>query len=116
MRGDGHTASFGNNSPCIDAAVRAYLEERTLPKRHTVCSQDVPFAEQPLTAAGWLPLAQKARANALIRALRFAEASRATRPRTPARSTSAEHTVARYCAATREWRSRRWPTRRWTCT
>ena len=55
MRGDGHTASFGNNSPCIDAAVQAYLEETRLPRRHTVCSQDVPFAVQPLTAAGIAP-------------------------------------------------------------
>ena len=69
MRGDGHTASFGNNSPCIDAAVQAYLEETRLPKRHTVCSQDVPFAVQPLTAAGVAHgLPDEARANALSRA------------------------------------------------
>jgi pimeloyl-ACP methyl ester carboxylesterase len=42
MRGDGHTA-YGGNSPCIDAAVNAYLEDRTLPAPGTVCRQEVPF-------------------------------------------------------------------------
>jgi pimeloyl-ACP methyl ester carboxylesterase len=42
MRGDGHTAYFGN-SPCIDAAVDAYLENLTLPPAGTVCRQEVPF-------------------------------------------------------------------------
>ena len=36
MRGDGHTA-YGGNSACIDAAVDAYLEERTLPAPGTTC-------------------------------------------------------------------------------
>jgi pimeloyl-ACP methyl ester carboxylesterase len=44
MRGDGHTA-FGGNSPCIDAAVEAYLEEHTLPEAGTVCDQDLPFTD-----------------------------------------------------------------------
>jgi pimeloyl-ACP methyl ester carboxylesterase len=42
MSGDGHTA-FGGNSPCIDAAVEAYLEQGTLPPEGTVCQQEVPF-------------------------------------------------------------------------
>lgn len=42
MRGDGHTA-YGGNSPCIDAAVDAYLEEGTLPDEGTVCRQQVAF-------------------------------------------------------------------------
>ena len=42
MRGDGHTAYWGN-SPCIDAAVDAYLENLTLPAPGTVCRQEVPF-------------------------------------------------------------------------
>jgi pimeloyl-ACP methyl ester carboxylesterase len=42
MRGDGHTAYWGN-SPCIDAAVDAYVENLTLPPRGTVCRQEVPF-------------------------------------------------------------------------
>ena len=44
MRGDGHTASFGGNSLCIDMAVQVYLEQRTLPPRRTFCRQEVPFA------------------------------------------------------------------------
>jgi len=54
MRGDGHTA-YANGSPCIDAAVEAYLEQRALPAAGTVCRQDVPFAAlpaQPTSAAG----------------------------------------------------------------
>ena len=51
MRGDGHTASFGNNSPCIDAAVLGYLEDGTLPPPNTSCSQDVPSTAQPLRSA-----------------------------------------------------------------
>ena len=49
MRGDGHTA-YGGNSPCIDAAVEAYLEAGTLPTPGTVCRQEVPF-ELPAAAA-----------------------------------------------------------------
>lgn len=48
MRGDGHTA-YGGNSPCIDAAVDAYLEDGTLPAEGTACRQEVPF-EQPQPA------------------------------------------------------------------
>jgi pimeloyl-ACP methyl ester carboxylesterase len=48
MRGDGHTA-YGGNSPCIDAAVDAYLEQGTLPPAGTKCRQEVEF-EQALAA------------------------------------------------------------------
>jgi pimeloyl-ACP methyl ester carboxylesterase len=52
MRGDGHTA-YGGNSPCIDAAVDAYLEAGTLPAPGTVCRQEVPFtAPETLEALG----------------------------------------------------------------
>jgi hypothetical protein len=47
MRGDGHTA-YGGNSPCIDAAVDAYLEDGTVPAKGTTCRQEVPF--EPLAA------------------------------------------------------------------
>jgi pimeloyl-ACP methyl ester carboxylesterase len=65
MRGDGHTA-FGGNSPCIDAAVEAYLEEGALPAPGTVCRQEVPFvAPEPDPAeadgASLLALRMKAR-------------------------------------------------------
>jgi pimeloyl-ACP methyl ester carboxylesterase len=51
MRGDGHTAYFGN-SACIDAAVEAYLDEGTLPAPGTSCKQDVAFgAPQPTAQA-----------------------------------------------------------------
>jgi pimeloyl-ACP methyl ester carboxylesterase len=43
MEGDGHGA-FPGNSPCVDAAVEAYLEDIVLPPAGTVCQQDVPFA------------------------------------------------------------------------
>ena len=46
MRGDGHTA-YGGNSPCIDAAVEAYLNTSALPAAGAICVQDVPF-EAPL--------------------------------------------------------------------
>lgn len=46
MRGDGHTA-YGGNSPCVDAAVDAYLEEVALPPAGTVCRQEVPFVQPP---------------------------------------------------------------------
>ena len=42
MRGDGHTA-YERGSPCIDAAVDAYLEEGALPEAGTVCRQEVAF-------------------------------------------------------------------------
>ena len=42
MRGDSHTA-YGGNSPCIDAAVDAYLVEGTVPAEGTVCRQEVAF-------------------------------------------------------------------------
>ena len=49
MRGDGHTA-YGGNSPCIDVAVDAYLEDGTLPAPGTVCRQEVPFEAAPAPA------------------------------------------------------------------
>jgi pimeloyl-ACP methyl ester carboxylesterase len=49
MRGDGHTA-YGGNSPCIDAAVDAYLESLTVPAAGTSCKQDVPFGEAQVQA------------------------------------------------------------------
>jgi pimeloyl-ACP methyl ester carboxylesterase len=55
MRGDGHTA-YGGNSPCIDAAVDAYLEDGTLPAKGTVCRQEVPFEPLPAPEAQTLAL------------------------------------------------------------
>jgi pimeloyl-ACP methyl ester carboxylesterase len=49
MRGDGHTA-YGGNSPCIDAAVNAYLLGGTLPAPGASCRQEVPFAQEQATA------------------------------------------------------------------
>ncbi len=49
MRGDGHTA-YGGNSPCIDAAVDAYLEALTVPAAGTSCKQEVPFGEAQVQA------------------------------------------------------------------
>ena len=49
MRGDGHTA-YGGNSPCIDAAVNAYLLDGTLPAPGTSCRQEVPFGQEPAAA------------------------------------------------------------------
>jgi pimeloyl-ACP methyl ester carboxylesterase len=51
MRGDGHTA-YGGNSPCIDAAVNAYLIEGTVPAAGTTCRQEVPFAQPVVLASG----------------------------------------------------------------
>jgi pimeloyl-ACP methyl ester carboxylesterase len=50
MRGDGHTA-YGGNSPCIDAAVNAYLLDGTLPAPGTSCRQEVPFEQPPAAAS-----------------------------------------------------------------
>jgi pimeloyl-ACP methyl ester carboxylesterase len=49
MRGDGHTA-YGGNSPCIDAAVNAYLLDGALPATGTSCRQEVPFEQEPAAA------------------------------------------------------------------
>jgi pimeloyl-ACP methyl ester carboxylesterase len=46
MLGDGHTA-YGGNSPCIDAAVDAYLVDGVLPDVGTECAQQVPFEAPP---------------------------------------------------------------------
>jgi pimeloyl-ACP methyl ester carboxylesterase len=56
MDGDNHTA-YGNNSPCIDAAVNAYLFDATLPADGTRCKQEVPFA-QPAPAPAFAPQAK----------------------------------------------------------
>ena len=66
MRGDGH-AAYGGNSPCIDAAVEAYLEEGTLPAPGTVCRQRVRF-EAPGARAAALP-SRRAALRAAVRAL-----------------------------------------------
>jgi pimeloyl-ACP methyl ester carboxylesterase len=42
MRGDGHTA-YGDNSPCVNVAVEAYLERLALPAPGARCTQEVPF-------------------------------------------------------------------------
>ena len=51
MRGDGHTA-YGGNSPCIDEAVDAYLEDLDVPAAGTSCRQEVPFGEAQAQARG----------------------------------------------------------------
>ena len=50
MHGDGHGA-YGENSPCINSAVDAYLKDGIVPAAGTVCQQDVPFQRQPPAAA-----------------------------------------------------------------
>ena len=50
MRGDGHTA-YGENSPCINRAVNAYLIDGTLPPAGKSCRQQVPFAQPSGQAA-----------------------------------------------------------------
>jgi pimeloyl-ACP methyl ester carboxylesterase len=50
MRGDGHTA-YGENSPCINRAVNAYLIDGTLPPAGKSCRQQVPFAQPSGRAA-----------------------------------------------------------------
>ena len=50
MRGDGHTA-YPGNSPCVDAAVNAYLLQGQLPAAGTVCRQEVPFEQPPPSPA-----------------------------------------------------------------
>jgi pimeloyl-ACP methyl ester carboxylesterase len=52
MRGDGHTASFGDNSRCIDRAVETYLLAGVVPAPGTVCDQQVPFRRLPRRASG----------------------------------------------------------------
>ncbi len=64
MRGDGHTA-YGGNSPCIDAAVEAYLVNGTLPSAGTVCAQEVPFA-QPDMALAFAPEAARVAATSAL--------------------------------------------------
>jgi len=56
MTGDGHTA-YGGNSPCIDAAVDAYLEDAAVPADGTTCAQDVPFAAPAAPARTLAPQA-----------------------------------------------------------
>ncbi|WP_418606742.1 alpha/beta hydrolase [Georgenia sp. SUBG003] len=51
MVGDGHGA-YPSGSPCVSAAVDAYLVDLTLPAEGLVCAQTVPFAApQPAPAA-----------------------------------------------------------------
>lgn len=50
MHGDGH-AAYGANSPCINSAVDAYLEDGTVPAAGTVCQQEVPFQRPPQAAS-----------------------------------------------------------------
>jgi pimeloyl-ACP methyl ester carboxylesterase len=50
MRGDGHTAYFGE-SECIDTAVDAYMNDLTLPAKGTQCIQDDPFVAPEATLA-----------------------------------------------------------------
>jgi pimeloyl-ACP methyl ester carboxylesterase len=52
MRGDGHTA-YGGNSPCIDAAVEAYLNDLATPAVAS-CRQQVPFDAPEQAAANML--------------------------------------------------------------
>jgi pimeloyl-ACP methyl ester carboxylesterase len=56
MAGDGHTA-YGGNSPCIDAAVDAYLEDAVVPAAGTTCVQDVPFSAPVVPARALAPQA-----------------------------------------------------------
>ena len=73
MQGDGHTA-YGGNSPCIDAAVDAYLNQGTLPAAGTVCKQDVPFEQFQLRARDtqdrWAALSALRADPKFVRALR----------------------------------------------
>ena len=54
MWGDGHTA-YGGNSPCIDAAVDAYLENGVVPAEGTACDQEVPFTAPEASADAFAP-------------------------------------------------------------
>jgi pimeloyl-ACP methyl ester carboxylesterase len=76
MRGDGHTA-YGGNSPCIDTAVEAYLEEGTLPPAGTTCRQEVPFVQPEPEAQS--RSSRAARAGSAIERLR-AHGVRVTMP------------------------------------
>jgi pimeloyl-ACP methyl ester carboxylesterase len=50
LNGDGHTA-YGDNSPCIDAAVEAYLADGTLPELGAECEQNAAFGATAGAAA-----------------------------------------------------------------
>ena len=66
MRGDGHTAYFGN-SQCIDDAVNAYVNDLTLPAQGATCKQDVPFPpEEALASASSAKAKAKAKAAAKV--------------------------------------------------
>jgi pimeloyl-ACP methyl ester carboxylesterase len=58
MVGDGHTA-YGGNSPCIDAAVDAYLEDAIVPAAGTTCVQDVPFGAPAPPVRSYAPQADE---------------------------------------------------------
>jgi pimeloyl-ACP methyl ester carboxylesterase len=65
MDGDGHTASYADNTPCIDDAVTAYLVAGTLPAKNTVCAQEKdPFPPPTAKAAA---VHRSLRAMAVIR-------------------------------------------------
>jgi pimeloyl-ACP methyl ester carboxylesterase len=72
MRGDGHTA-YGGQSPCIDAAVEAYLISGTLPAAGTSCVQQIPF--EPI-----IPVASASGVTAARLAMRRATQSRRLGP------------------------------------
>lgn len=67
MRGDGHTA-YGGNSPCIDAAVNAYIETLALPPAGTVCQQTVPFGAAAAARAATAAAAERTLQSELWRA------------------------------------------------
>ena len=60
MRGDGHTA-YPGNSPCIDSAVEAFMNDGTLPAAGTKCVQNVPF-----TAPAAAPAAKSLAVRTLV--------------------------------------------------
>jgi pimeloyl-ACP methyl ester carboxylesterase len=75
MRGDGHTA-YAGNSPCVDAAVEAYMNDGTLPAPGTKCTQNVPFtkfepapAAKTLAAPALVSLERRLHAKPLLRGL-----------------------------------------------
>jgi pimeloyl-ACP methyl ester carboxylesterase len=59
MNGDGHTA-YGPNSHCINIAVEAYFNRRTLPATGATCGQDVRFSSRA-------PRGVRSRLEALLR-------------------------------------------------
>jgi pimeloyl-ACP methyl ester carboxylesterase len=66
MRGDGHTAYFGN-SQCIDDAINAYVNDLVLPAEGTTCKQEVPFPPPPEATAARSATAKAAKAGVVRR-------------------------------------------------